>query len=123
MRKREIEELQQKLNLLKYDIIKTIQDSNNNINILNNISSSEEADIGSVKSIVHIDENALIKNNKDLLEINNAIEKIENNQYGKCEMCKKQIDIRRLRVKPHARFCITCREIYEKRNKSQKYKN
>lgn len=123
MRKREIEELQQKLNLLKYDIIKTIQDSNNNINILNNMSSSEEADIGSVKSIAHIDENALIKNNKDLLEINNAIEKIENNQYGKCEMCKKQIDIRRLRVKPHARFCITCREIYEKRNKSQKYKN
>lgn len=123
MRKREIEELQQKLNLLKFDIIKTIQDSNNNINILNNMSSSEEADIGSVKSIAHIDENALIKNNKDLLEINNAIEKIENNQYGKCEMCKKQIDIRRLRVKPHARFCITCREIYEKRNKSQKYKN
>lgn len=123
MRKREIEELQQKLNLLKYDIIKTIQDSNNNINILNNISSSEEADIGSAKSIAHIDENALIKNNKDLLEINNAIEKIENNQYGKCEMCKKQIDIKRLRVKPHARFCITCREIYEKRNKLQKYKN
>lgn len=122
MRKREIEELQQKLNLLKYDIIKTIQDSNNNINILNNMSSSEEADIGSVKSIAHIDENALIKNNNDLLEINNAIEKIENNQYGKCEMCKKQIDIKRLRVKPHARFCITCREIYEKRNKLQKYK-
>lgn len=122
MRKREIGELQQKLNLLKYDIIKTIQDSNNNINILNNMSSSEEADIGSVKSIAHIDENALIKNNNDLLEINNAIEKIENNQYGKCEMCKKQIDIKRLRVKPHARFCITCREIYEKRNKLQKYK-
>ncbi|RAX53882.1 hypothetical protein CCY99_05740 [Helicobacter sp. 16-1353] len=117
MRKREIEELFQKLNTSKYTIIKTIQDSNNNINMLNNISSSEEVDIGSSKSIVYIDENILIKNNKQLLEINKAIEKIKNNVYGKCEMCEKQIDIKRLRVKPHASFCITCREIFEKQNK------
>ncbi len=36
-----------------------------------------------------------------------------NNKYGKCEMCNKQIDIKRLKVKPHARFCISCREVYE----------
>mgnify|MGYP003463150137 CR=1 FL=1 len=45
-----------------------------------------------------------------------AIKKIENNQYGKCEMCNKNIDIRRLRAKPYARFCIACRELYEKQN-------
>lgn len=122
MRKREIEELEQKLNSLKYDIIKMMQDSSNNINILNNISSSEETDIGSAKSIAHINEATLIKSKKDVADINKAIEKIKNNQYGKCEMCNKQIDIRRLRAKPHAKYCITCREIYEKKSKTPTHK-
>ena len=32
------------------------------------------------------------------------------------EINNKNIDIRRLRAKPYARFCIACRELYEKQN-------
>ncbi|RDU64089.1 TraR/DksA C4-type zinc finger protein [Helicobacter sp. MIT 14-3879] len=117
MRKREINELEKKLNLLKYEIIKSIRITSDNIDILNTLSSSEEAELGSVMSIAMIDENALVKGNKELLEINKALEKIKLNKYGKCEMCNKQIDIKRLRVKPYARYCIFCREVYEAQNK------
>lgn len=120
MRKREIEELKTKLDLLKNHIISSIQDSNDTINTLNSLSTSEEADIGSFKSMAYIDENILRNHNMYLKYINQAIKKIENNQYGKCEMCNKNIDIRRLRAKPYARFCITCRELYEKQNSKNK---
>lgn len=116
MRKKEIEELRAKLDSLKCHIINSIQDSNDTINTLNDMSTSEEADISSFKSLAYIDENILKHNNRDLEDINRAIQKIERNQYGKCEMCEEQIDIKRLRTKPYARFCIACREIYEKQN-------
>lgn len=122
MRKREIEELRAKLDLLKCNILNSIQDSNDTISTLNSMSTSEEADISSFKSLAYIDENILKNNNRDLEDINLAIQKIEKNQYGKCEMCDEQIDIRRLRTKPYARFCITCREIYEKENLKSKTK-
>ena len=122
MRKREIEELRAKLDLLKCNILNSIQDSNDTISTLNSMSTSEEADISSFKSLAYIDENILKNNNRDLEYINRAIQKIEKNQYGKCEMCDEQIDIRRLRTKPYARFCITCREIYEKENLKSKTK-
>ncbi|WP_258238697.1 TraR/DksA C4-type zinc finger protein [Arcobacter sp. F2176] len=33
-------------------------------------------------------------------------------------MCDEPVGIKRLRAKPHARFCIYCRPIYEKEQKS-----
>ena len=86
MRKREIEELRAKLDLLKCNILNSIQDSNDTISTLNSMSTSEEADISSFKSLAYIDENILKNNNRDLEDINRAIQKIEKNQYGKCEM-------------------------------------
>lgn len=122
MRKKEVEELRAKLDLLKCNIINSIRDSNDSISVLNSISTSEEADISSFKSIAHIDENTLRNNSRDLEDIKRAIQKIETNQYGKCEMCGEQINIKRLRTKPYARFCITCREIYEKQNSAKQTK-
>lgn len=114
MRKREIDELKNKLNLLKSNIISSIDSLSDNISNLNNIALSEDIEMGSTKSLVKVDENTLAKNNNDLVEINKALDKIKSKKYGKCEMCNEQIDIKRLRVKPHARYCISCREIYEK---------
>lgn len=120
MRKREIDELRSKLLKLQLEIIKNVKETNNNISVLNTFSSSEEAELGSVVSIARIDESALLKGNKDLFYIKIALEKIAQDVYGKCEMCNKPIDIKRLRAKPHARYCISCREVYEARNKHNK---
>lgn len=47
-------------------------------------------------------------------DIDYALIKIKNKTYGICEMCDEQIDIDRLKIKPHARYCIDCREHVEK---------
>ena len=41
-------------------------------------------------------------------EINSALKKINKNQYGYCERCKKPIPQARLKLIPEASFCIDC---------------
>lgn len=45
-----------------------------------------------------------------LKDINAALEKIKNKNYGKCEGCGKEIDEKRLMVNPAARFCMKCQK-------------
>lgn len=46
---------------------------------------------------------------KRLADINLALDKIKDGNYGICENCQKQIDIERLNVCPEARACIECK--------------
>jgi RNA polymerase-binding protein DksA len=51
----------------------------------------------------------LIENEEEMLrEIDEALERIEDGSYGKCESCGKTIKKTRLKALPHARNCIEC---------------
>ena len=43
-----------------------------------------------------------------LQAINNALEKLKKKTYGRCEICKKEIDEKRLKIYPEARLCGAC---------------
>ncbi|HOX25033.1 MAG TPA: TraR/DksA family transcriptional regulator [Candidatus Krumholzibacteria bacterium] len=45
-----------------------------------------------------------------LYHIEEALARIENGSYGKCEECGGNIGLERLRAVPHARLCIDCKE-------------
>ena len=51
-----------------------------------------------------------LENNLELRlkDINSALEKIKNNQYGICEKCDSKIDEKRLQACPEARACMKC---------------
>ena len=62
-------------------------------------------------------ESAIVQQQEqELREINVTLGKISNGDYGTCEMCEDDIGFQRLKVKPHAIYCIDCREIVEKSN-------
>lgn len=44
----------------------------------------------------------------ELNQINDAIERLDNGQYGICSSCGKKIDTRRLQALPYADTCIHC---------------
>ena len=44
----------------------------------------------------------------ELEKINKALKKIENDTYGKCEKCGKDIPEKRLEVYPAAEKCVEC---------------
>jgi DnaK suppressor protein len=47
-------------------------------------------------------------------EIEEALERIEKKQFGKCASCGGPIPKARLKVKPHAKYCIECKRREEK---------
>lgn len=121
LKKSDIERLKIKLENLKINTTKNLRATSENIHSLNSLNQSEEAEMGSVMSMAKIDENIFSANRAELSEIEKALKKIENKTFGKCEMCKEEIDIKRLEAKPYARFCIKCREIFENNNKRTKH--
>lgn len=44
----------------------------------------------------------------NLSEVNQALERIEKDSYGKCLNCQSLIDTERLAVKPTALYCVSC---------------
>ncbi|MDR0485817.1 MAG: TraR/DksA family transcriptional regulator [Elusimicrobiota bacterium] len=46
--------------------------------------------------------------------IDNALVKIEQGNYGRCECCGEYISIERLKVIPWGRYCIKCQEEAER---------
>jgi RNA polymerase-binding protein DksA len=46
---------------------------------------------------------------KDLKAVNDALERIENSTYGKCEACSEDIPLERLRAYSAAKTCIKCK--------------
>lgn len=51
---------------------------------------------------------------RSLYEIDQALQRIEDNTFGKCQSCGKSIALARLRVLPYAVLCIECQEKEER---------
>jgi DnaK suppressor protein len=49
-----------------------------------------------------------------LLQIENALRRMEEGSYGRCANCGQNIHVLRLEAVPWARFCIDCQELAEK---------
>lgn len=45
---------------------------------------------------------------KELAQINKALQRMDDGEYGKCVECGSEIDGRRLEVRPYALRCIDC---------------
>ena len=48
-----------------------------------------------------------------LYHVNEALERIEEGNYGLCAICKKPIPATRLKAIPHAQTCLKCQETRE----------
>lgn len=49
-----------------------------------------------------------------LQNVKDALHRIEDRTYGKCEGCKDEIPRKRLEAFPSARYCIACQSEFEK---------
>lgn len=45
-----------------------------------------------------------------LNEVEDALTRMDQGTYGKCERCGDEIPLPRLEARPHARLCISCQE-------------
>jgi len=99
--------------------------------ILNNVISMEEgtlrrprtdlssmpihmADVGTDNFEIENTLGIMDSERKLLLEIQDALDRIENGTYGVCEGNNERIPRQRLRAIPWARYCVTCANLSEK---------
>jgi len=52
-----------------------------------------------------------------LYQVNEALGRIEANEYGLCTTCKKSIPATRLKAVPHAQTCLKCQELRESKKR------
>jgi DnaK suppressor protein len=97
-------------------IIKNIDDVNDELNQLNSLELNDEGDHASVSNNSMVESVIVQQQQQELKQINIALGKIASKEYGICAMCEDDIGFQRLKVKPHAIYCIDCREIVEKNN-------
>jgi len=53
-----------------------------------------------------------------LTEIDDALDRIKNGEYGVCVECEEEIGTKRLEVRPQAKYCIDCKTEMEKEAKA-----
>ena len=53
-----------------------------------------------------------------LRKINEALRRIEDGDFGECESCGDDIELKRLEARPTATFCVSCKEDEERRESS-----
>ena len=50
---------------------------------------------------------------RQLILINEALERIADEEYGACQNCEQAINPKRLNAVPWARYCLSCQELLE----------
>ncbi len=57
------------------------------------------------------------RDRKLLKKIEKALKKFETGEFGTCEKCEEDIDVKRLKVRPVTTLCIDCKEDEERMEK------
>ena len=102
--------LEERLKILQSHILT----ANNSISDLQSENLNDHADVTSANSQGMLNHSLITQYEQETRDIMRSLNKIKDGTFGVCEMCNDDIDEERLWVKPHAKYCIACREIYEK---------
>jgi len=117
VQKSELEYFKSILLSRKEQILKNLSGVKEEIDELQTQELNDEGDHAAANSDSLVESAIITQQQQELAEIERALNKIESGEYGICEMCEDPIGFQRLKVKPHAVYCIDCREIVEKSNK------
>lgn len=115
MKKNELKFFKKLLEDRKEQIVKNINKSADEIAELRSNGAVDDFDVASINTDSNLEYSISLKQRIEYQKIEKALRKIENGSYGICEECEEQINLERLKAKPHASLCISCRELSEKR--------
>ncbi|MCK9491197.1 MAG: RNA polymerase-binding protein DksA [Sulfurimonas sp.] len=114
MQESELNYFKEILESRKEQIIKNISGVNAELAQLSSLELNDEADHAAMNNNSMVESAIVSQQQRELREIDVTLAKIVKGDYGICEMCEDPIGFQRLKVKPHAIYCIDCREIVEK---------
>jgi len=105
-----LQEREEVLNTIKYEeengVHNSLQDYFSELSVYDN----HPADIASETFEMEMRFNLEESEKRRLLDIDDALERIENGTYGECETCGRSIDMERLEIIPYTAQCAKCSE-------------
>ncbi len=111
MSKLNLEEIKDKLITEKESLLRKL--SNKNLSI-DDSEMPDPVDLAvtnySKKVMLSVSENE----SRQLMLINDALERIEDGEYGLCQNCEEEIVEKRLNAVPRAKYCLACQELDER---------
>jgi DnaK suppressor protein len=110
----EKEKLKKRLLDMRNEIL---DDVNHNSTFSKEIGSDGVQDIGDVSANTYNRQILLSLNDsqrKILTDIDDALDRIKQGEYGICIECGDEIVVKRLEVRPQAKYCIDCKTEIEK---------
>jgi len=81
------------------------------------IEKGDEIDLAAGEISRELEANLSMRQQKQVKEIQDALERIKLGEYGLCEECGETIPQQRLRLFPAARLCVRCQEEADRYNK------
>ena len=117
MDKKELTKLKKKLLEERQRLLNTANSSRKAEFSIQTEDLADETDLTSVEMSQSVVFTLREKEQQTLMEIDEALNRIEEGTYGDCEDCGEAIGARRLEIFPTARLCITHQEEREKKKK------
>ena len=114
MQAKELEFFKGQLLDAKEHILQNVNLASKELKELQTQENNDDMDFASMRSDAMIEQVVSDQQNSELSDIEHALTCIEKGTYNICEMCSEPIGMSRLKAKPHAKFCMTCRPLYEK---------
>ena len=113
-----LENMKTKLMEQKKTLLDSLADQSEDMkNLVKTVDSGDEADVAADvidrQLLTSIGTQDAIR----LQQIENALDRINQDKYGRCIKCGKEIPAERLEVLPYALMCIQCASAEERRNR------
>lgn len=114
MREQRLESIRKRLIGLREDLLAEVRSKNAEAASLRDEGVADVADLGltdNLSELLH-----LLSDSKrtEIMNIDEALERLRQGRYGQCLECGEPIDIERLELRPNTRFCIACKTEMEK---------
>ncbi|TKX31068.1 RNA polymerase-binding protein DksA [Campylobacter estrildidarum] len=117
MKKNDLSFFKDNLEQRKKTIEENLKSNSKEIEALHNSAPSDSVDFSIIETNSQIDFTISANLKQELKDIEASLNKIKDKTYGICESCDEEISIERLKIKPHAKYCVACRENLEKKEK------
>jgi DnaK suppressor protein len=107
MNEKELEDIRQDLLERRENLQRRIKEENDKVNE-NKSENLDPADLAQDYNFRQRISSIVDRYELEIVEINNALRRIEEGSFGTCENCGATIPIERLRAMPQAKLCIRC---------------
>ncbi len=117
---RQLAELRQDLERRRTQLVDEIRDELSRsgeqryVDLAGQVADAGEASVADL--LVDVDNAMAARDIRELREIEAALERMAQGDYGECDACGTQIGFPRLKANPTATRCITCQTRFERNN-------